>query len=96
MVTFLTKRWIVISCQKEERKGYTSLFFKENNFLSGGELRVLLNSYVDDFEICNPLGTSRKKHKICAVHWNLSNLPAGCLDLFGLTLQVRRCEGIWL
>lgn len=27
----------------------------------------------DDFEICNPLGTSRKKHKICAVYLNLSN-----------------------
>lgn len=53
------------------------LFFKENNFLSGGQLRVLLNLYVDDFEICNPLGTSCKKHKICAVNWTLSNLPPG-------------------
>lgn len=31
--------------------------------------------YIDDFEICNPLGTSRKKHKICAVYWVLGNLP---------------------
>ena len=53
------------------------LFFKQNSFLSGGELRVLINLYVDDFEICNPLGTSRKKHKICAVYWTLSNLPPG-------------------
>lgn len=37
----------------------------------------MLTLYVDDFEMCNPLGTSRKKHKICAVYWNLSNLPAG-------------------
>lgn len=48
------------------------VFFKENSFLSGGQLRVLLNLYVDDFEICNPLGTSRKRHKICAVYWNLA------------------------
>ena len=34
--------------------------------------------YVDDFEICNPLGTSRKKHKICALYWILGNLPPGC------------------
>lgn len=54
------------------------LFFKENPFFSGGELRVLLNLYVDDFEVRNPLGTSRKKHKICGVYWNLSNLPPGC------------------
>lgn len=39
---------------------------------------MLLNLYVDDFEICNPLGTSCKKHKICAVYWTLSNLPPGC------------------
>ncbi|XP_028332484.1 uncharacterized protein LOC114481687 [Gouania willdenowi] len=54
------------------------LFFKNNLFLSGGELRVLLNLYIDDFEICNPLGTSRKKHKICSIYWNFSNLPPGC------------------
>lgn len=53
-------------------------FFKDNHFLSEGELQVLLNFYVDDFEICNPLGTSRKKHKICGVYWTLSNLPPGC------------------
>lgn len=31
--------------------------------------------YVDDFEICNPLGTSRKKQKIRALYWILGNLP---------------------
>ena len=40
-------------------------------------LRIALNLYVDDFEICNPLGTSRKKHKLCAVYWVLGNLPPG-------------------
>lgn len=53
------------------------MHFKNNDFLSCDELRILLNLYVDDFEICNPLGTSRKKHKICAVYWNLGNLPPG-------------------
>lgn len=32
---------------------------------------------MDDFETYNPLGTSRKKHKLCAVYWVLANLPAG-------------------
>lgn len=31
--------------------------------------------YIDDFEVCNPLGTSRKKHKITAVYWVLANIP---------------------
>ena len=36
-----------------------------------------LSAYIDDFEICNPLGTSRKKHKLCSVYWVLGNLPPG-------------------
>lgn len=32
--------------------------------------------YIDDFEVCNPLGTSRKLHKITAVYWVVLNLPA--------------------
>ena len=31
--------------------------------------------YIDDFEVCNPLGTSRKKHKLCAIYWVIANLP---------------------
>lgn len=49
--------------------------FRENAFLSGDDLRLLLRLYVDDFEVCNPLGTSRRTHKLCAVYWTLSNLP---------------------
>lgn len=35
--------------------------FKKNCFLNADELRISLCLYVDDFETCNPLGTSRKK-----------------------------------
>lgn len=31
--------------------------------------------YVDDFEIANPLRTSKKIHKVCAVSWTLANIP---------------------
>jgi len=51
--------------------------FKDNSFLVGENPRIILNLYVDDFEVCNPLGTSRKKHKLCAVYWILANLPPG-------------------
>ena len=51
--------------------------FKENCFFAGEKPRIILNFYVDDFETCNPLGTSRKKHKLCAVYWVLANLPPG-------------------
>lgn len=72
----------LISEQSEKEVLYRSfrdgLLFKKKRFLTTGELQVLLNLYIDDFEICNPLGSSRKKHKICAVYWNLSSLPPGC------------------
>ena len=51
---------------------------KGNSFLTGDRPRIILSLYVDDFETCNPLGTSRKTHKLCAVYWVLSNLPPGC------------------
>ncbi|KAK6479283.1 hypothetical protein HHUSO_G19991 [Huso huso] len=50
--------------------------FKENECLSTDELTVSLLLYVDDFEVCNPLGTSRKKHKITAVYWVLADVPS--------------------
>lgn len=51
--------------------------FQENCFFAGERPRIILNLYVDDFETCNPLGTSRMKHKLCAVYWVLANLPPG-------------------
>lgn len=52
-------------------------YCKQNCFLSSEDLRIALNLYVDDFEICEPLGTSRKKHKLYGVCWVLGNLPPG-------------------
>lgn len=53
------------------------LFYTQDGFWSQEELRISLTLYIDDFEVCNPLGTSRKKHKLCGVYWILSNLPPG-------------------
>lgn len=36
--------------------------YQNNEFFSVEENRVSLILYIDDFEVCNPLGTSRKKH----------------------------------
>lgn len=49
--------------------------FKENALSSTEDLTLSLLLYIDDFEVCNPLGTSRKKHKITAVYWVLANVP---------------------
>ncbi|XP_059195787.1 uncharacterized protein LOC131976671 [Centropristis striata] len=52
-------------------------YFKENQLLSeAGELKLSLILYLDDLEIANPLGTSRKIHKLCAIYWLLANIPS--------------------
>lgn len=48
--------------------------FKENSLLSDEQFRISLFLYIDDFEVSNPLGSSRKKHKLCAIYWVLGNL----------------------
>lgn len=50
-------------------------YYQENVLLSqeGPKLSIIL--YVDDFEIANPLGTSKKIHKVFAVYWTLANFP---------------------
>ena len=50
---------------------------KENGLFSEKDLSLSITLYADDFEVCNPLGTSRKTHKLCAVYWVLNNLPPG-------------------
>lgn len=50
--------------------------FKENAFFAKDEFTVALSLYIDDFEIANPLGTSKLKHKMCAVYWLIANIPA--------------------
>ena len=50
--------------------------FKQNDFYAGEETRLSIILYVDGFEVCNPLGTSRKIHKITAVYWVLANVPS--------------------
>lgn len=39
-------------------------------------VQINLALYIDEFEIANPLGTSRNIHKIVGVYWVILNLPA--------------------
>ena len=51
-------------------------YYKENKLLGEQNTCISLGLYIDEFEVCNPLGTSRKIHKITAVYWVVLNLPA--------------------
>ena len=44
-------------------------YFKQNEHFGEQELLIALGLYIDDFELCNPLGTSKTIHKITAVYW---------------------------
>lgn len=61
--------------QKKKKKN--GLHCKGNTLLSGEDRNSSITLYSDDFEVCNPLGTSRKTRKLCSVSWVLSNLPPG-------------------
>ncbi len=47
-----------------------------NDFFKTETLRIVLGLYIDEFEIASPLGTSKKKHKLCSIYWVLANLPS--------------------
>lgn len=68
-----------LSLQESEPNMYSSYndgdYFKDNSLLNSEIFRIALGLYVDEFEVANPLGTSRGKHKICAVYWVLANIP---------------------
>lgn len=51
-------------------------FFRNNTLLSK-DCAISLHLYINDFEICNPIRTSRRKHKICTIYWTLGNLSPG-------------------
>lgn len=57
------------------KTSFDGSYFKENPLLSGEDQSISLGLYIDDFEVCNPLGTSRKKHKLCAIYWVIANVP---------------------
>lgn len=79
--TLLSKREILEkimshkAASSEEYRSYgDGACFKDNVFLNEEEFRIALFLYIDDFEVANPLGTSRKKHKQTAIYWVLGNL----------------------
>lgn len=63
--------------------------FNENTILAEEEFRIALVLYIDDFEVVNPIGTSKKKHMLCAVYWTLANLhPKSRSSLHAIQLAV--------
>jgi len=49
--------------------------FESNEFFQTHPNALRFGLYTDDFEIVNPIGSHRRKHKITAVYWTLLNIP---------------------
>lgn len=49
--------------------------FKENPLLQTETCCIVIGLYQDDFETVNPIGSSKKLHKICAFYWVMLNVP---------------------
>lgn len=49
--------------------------FQNNTFFKSDPNAVQIILYQDAFEICNPLGAFRKKHKIVGIYMTFANLP---------------------
>ena len=49
--------------------GHMQMGSSENSLLSKDEFTIALGLYIDDSEVANPLGTSKLKHKMCAIYW---------------------------
>ncbi|KAF7656394.1 hypothetical protein LDENG_00041990 [Lucifuga dentata] len=67
-------------------------YYQENPLLSGDGQKLSVILYIDDFEIANPLGTSKKIHKVCAVYWTLANLPIKCRSALHSTQLALLCN----
>lgn len=72
------------------------VYYKNNPFLSGEDLRISLCLYIDNFEVCNPLGTSRKKHKLCAVYRILGSLPPGSSSTLSSVYLALLCKSYYV
>lgn len=48
---------------------------RHKNKETSRELVLHLQFYIDEFELCNPIGARRGKHKLTAVYFTIGNLP---------------------
>ncbi|EEC15671.1 hypothetical protein IscW_ISCW013181 [Ixodes scapularis] len=49
--------------------------YGESNFFIAGENTIQLLLFQDAFEVANPLGSARKKHKILGMYYTIANMP---------------------
>ena len=66
--------------------------YKSNVFFQSNTSALQFILYQDSFEVVNPLGSAKKKHKILAVYCTLGNLPAYLRSKVNIIQLVLLCE----
>ncbi|XP_064475589.1 uncharacterized protein LOC135389477 [Ornithodoros turicata] len=50
--------------------------FKGHKYFQGDTNKFCIQLYCDEFEVCDPLGAKRGKHKLAVIYYSLLNVPA--------------------
>lgn len=50
--------------------------FHSNSFFQQNKDALQIQLSIDDFEICNPLGSKKGVHKVCGLYFAINNMPA--------------------
>ncbi|XP_064470269.1 uncharacterized protein LOC135385020 [Ornithodoros turicata] len=50
--------------------------FKGHKYFQGDTNKLCIQLYCDEFEVCDPLGAKRGKHKLVVIYYSLLNVPA--------------------
>ena len=48
-------------------------YFRNHKFFADNPDALRLHLYEDEFEVCNPLGSKRNKHKLCTFYYIVGN-----------------------
>lgn len=65
----------VKSCTEQVYSDYHCGFNYKNNDFFNENKKIEIIIFQDAFEVCNPLGSSKKKHKLIGVYMMIGNVP---------------------
>lgn len=74
--------------------------FRQNELFSSEKVSLQIGLYHDEFEVANPLGTSKGVYKLSVFYWTVGNLPQdlkSSIDHIQLAvfLQIEYCKSLW-
>lgn len=66
--------------------------FKKSALFRKDQYTLQIQIYTDDFEVCNPLQSKAGLHKLCAVYFQIRNLPTRVLSKLNNIFLVSLCH----